>query len=214
MKTILLASGAALLASAVPAFAQDANSSTPSFTGGRAEIFGGWDRTRQRSRFDGVTDHAHKDGITGGVQLGYDFPLGDRIVAGPLASYQITSTKDCIGGVGCVKSGRQLEGGARVGYKLGDKALVYAKGAYVNGQFNAHAVDYSGDEPVYLVGHAKRDGWRAGAGAEYALNAHTYVKAEYDYTKFSRFNLDDGTSGLTDVRLDRNEVLGGFGIRF
>ena len=217
MKTILLATGAALLASAVPAFAQDSGgvpSSPASFTGGRAEIFGGWDRTRRRDRVDGVSDRSTRTGITGGAELGYDFPIGDRVVAGPLASYAITSTKDCIGGAGCVKSGRQIEGGARIGAKFGDKALVYAKGAYVNGQFRANLLDEGGATPDYIKARANRDGWRAGVGAEYALSEHAYVKAEYDYSKFKRFDIADASTDVTDIRFDRNEVLGGFGVRF
>jgi outer membrane immunogenic protein len=218
MKTILLAASALLVATA-PAFAQDNTAAAPvsvsSFTGPRAEIFGGWDRTSRRDRIDGISDHSTKNGVTGGVLLGYDVPIGDRFIAGPLVSYAITSTKDCVGGVGCIKSGRQLEGGARFGAKFGDRALVYAKGAYVNGQYRAHIADDSGPTPDYVVGHKNEGGWRAGAGAEFALTRHAYVKAEYDYTQLNRFDASDVIAvNATDVRFHSSEVLGGFGIRF
>lgn len=233
MKTILLATGATLLASAVPAFAQDAPASAPAdagnaapaanstFAGPRAEIFGGWDRVGTRSRFDDgttrSTSRSHKDGATAGGLLGYDMPIGNRLVAGVFGSYGISTAKQCVdpaapGDVGgCLKAGREIEGGARIGAKvLGDKALVYAKGAYVNGQIRAKF----GDGTDLVSGHANRDGWRAGAGIEYALNQHVYLKTEYDYTRFKSFHADDLGVTDTSLRYDRNQVLGGFGVRF
>lgn len=225
MKTILLASGALLLASAVPAFAQDtAGPSTTSgasdsaaFTGPRAELFGGWDRVGTRTRFDDgttrSTTRSHKDGATFGGLLGYDMPIGDKLTAGVYGSYAISTAKSCaysdVGG-GCVKPGRELEGGARLGYKATPKTLVYLKGAYVNGQVRS-TVGSDGD---YFHAHANRDGWRAGAGAEYALDKHAYVKVEYDYTRFKSLNADDLGVPDTNVRFDRNQVLAGVGVRF
>ena len=232
MKTILLATSAFLVAAAAPAFAQDATpapadtstttTSAPSggatFTGPRAEIFGGWDRVGTRERFDDgttrTTARSHKTAWTGGGLLGYDMPIGDKLTAGVFGSYAISTAKTCGDDgttIACLKSGRQLEGGARVGYKVGSKALVYAKGAYVNGQIRGTVADDAGD---YFTDHANRDGWRAGAGVEYAVTNHAYVKAEYDYTRFNSLNAGD--LGLTDtsLRYDRNQVLAGFGVHF
>lgn len=230
MKTILLASGVLLLASAAPALAQDTagptdtTTSAPTegatFTGPRAEIFGGWDRVGTRARYDGGTTRAtsrdHKSAVTAGGLLGYDMPIGNRLTAGVFGSYAISTAKSCdyadgSGGYGgCLKSGRELEGGARIGYKATPKTLVYLKGAYVNGQIRAKY----GDGVDYVGGHANRDGWRAGAGAEYALNKHAYLKAEYDYTRFSSFNAEDLGVADTSLRYDRNQVLAGFGLHF
>lgn len=232
MKTILLATSAFLVAAAAPAFAQDATpapadtskttTSAPSggatFTGPRAEIFGSWDRVGTRERFDDgttrTTARSHKTAWTGGGLLGYDMPIGDKLTAGVFGSYAISTAKTCGDDgttIACLKSGRQLEGGARVGYKVGSKALVYAKGAYVNGQIRGTVADDAGD---YFTDHANRDGWRAGAGVEYAVTNHAYVKAEYDYTRFNSLNAGD--LGLTDtsLRYDRNQVLAGFGVHF
>jgi outer membrane immunogenic protein len=232
MKTILLATSALLVAAAAPAIAQDAapadttttttTTTAPSdgatFTGPRAEIFGGWDRVGTRTRFDDgttrVTDRRHKTAWTGGGLLGYDMPIGDKMTVGAFGSYAVSTAKTCgsdATSITCLKAGREIEGGARVGYKLGGKALVYAKGAYVNGQIRGTSADDAGD---YIRGHANRDGWRAGAGVEYAVTNHAYVKAEYDYTRFKSFNADE--LGLTDtsLRYDRNQVLAGFGVHF
>ncbi|HEY0269769.1 MAG TPA: outer membrane beta-barrel protein [Sphingomonas sp.] len=223
MKTILLAASAALLASTAPAFAQDAAAPAPAsaanFTGGRVEIFGGWDHLSRKDRIAGASDrtHTNSNGVTAGVLLGYDLPVGDHFIVGPFASYALSSAKECVGGVGCVKSDRQIEGGARAGVKLLDgRALAYVKGAYVNGQFRAHGVTGVGTpDEEYFRGHANRDGWRAGAGVQYALTRHAYVKAEYDYTKFSSFDASQFTGvNATNIRFDRQEVLGGFGVQF
>ena len=229
MKMFLLATGALLAASAAPAFAQDANTSTPAmsvpsdaavFTGPRAEIFGGWDRVGTRSRFDDgttrTTTHAHDSAWTGGGLLGYDMPIGDKLTVGVLGSYAISTAKTCdYAGTsgqfgGCIKSGREIEGGARVGYKVTPRTLVYGKLAYVNGQIRSKF----GDGVEYAGGHADRDGARAGAGAEFAVTKHAYVKAEYDYTRFKSFHADDLGVTDTSLRYDRNQVLAGFGVHF
>lgn len=239
MKTILLATSALLVASATPVLAQDASapadtttmptetttatgapSEGPTFSGPRGEIFGGWDRVGTRARFDDGTTRAtsrdHKSAWTGGGLLGYDVPIGDKMIAGAFGSYAISTAKTCefsnAGGVGngCLKAGREIEGGARVGYKVGGRSLVYAKGAYVNGQIRGSFSD--GTESI--SGHANRDGWRAGAGVEFAVNNHAYVKAEYDYTRFKSFDATDLGVADTSLRYDRNQVLAGFGIHF
>ncbi len=231
MKMFLLATSALLVASATPVFAQDSTDATATmpaststmsdgatFAGPRAEVFGGWNRVGARTRFDDGTTRtsgrSHDSAWTGGGLLGYDVPIGDALTVGGFGSYAISSGKSCdtVGGgtVGCFRYGREIEGGGRVGYKLGGRALVYGKGAYVDGQIRAQVIDADGIES----GHKNLDGWRAGAGVEFAINKHAYVKAEYDYTRFKSIHGDD--AGLTDtsLRFDQNQVLGGFGIHF
>ncbi len=224
MKTLPLVSGALLLAAAAaPALAQDAapapaTDQVSTFTGPRAEIFGGWDRVGTRFRAtddagDRTTIRGHRNGFTAGGLGGYDMPVGDRLVAGVFGSYALSTARQCgdFGtDTGCLKSGRQIEGGARIGAKVLDShALVYLKGAYVNGQLDGV---FSNGTDVFH-GHDNQDGWRAGAGAEYALNKHAYVKVEYDYTRFKSYNADLGADEA-NLRFDRNQVLGGFGVRF
>jgi outer membrane immunogenic protein len=212
MKNIVLATAVALAASASPAYAQD-KPDLAGFTGPRAEIFGGWDRAGTRVRSDDgttrVTEKGHADGATAGGLVGYDMPIGNTMVAGVFGSYAISTTKACDLAL-CLKAGREIEGGARVGGKLGRSTLLYVKGAYVNGQ--VRTTDTSG--ATLVSGRTNRDGWRAGAGAEYALNPHTYLKVEYDYTRFNRFDTSIAGEADSSVRFDRNQVLAGFGIRF
>jgi len=203
-----------------PAFAQDAApaaaSTDSSFVGPRVEIFGGYEQNQ--SRFRGtpgvpVVGKRNKGSGTAGVELGYDFPIGDRIVAGPLASYSLntTSGSSCVGSTtACLKPQMDWSAGARVGAKMGDKALVYAKGAYVDTQIGTRQL-IAGST---IGGHDWRSGWRAGVGAEYAVTPHAYVKAEYDYTQTNRDDAtQDGLPG-TSYRLKRQAALAGFGIRF
>jgi outer membrane immunogenic protein len=228
MKTLLLATAGVLLAaSAAPAFAQDAPAPAATasddgavFTGPRAEIFGGWDRVGTRTRFDDgttrTTTHGHDSAWTAGALLGYDMPVGDKLTVGVLGSYAISTAKDCAyaGGTGgfggCLKAGREVEGGARLGYKMTPRTLLYVKGSYVNGKIRGKF----GDGIDYAGGHADRDGWRAGAGAEFAVTKHAYVKAEYDYTRFNSFHAEDLGLADTSLRYDRNQVLAGFGVHF
>jgi outer membrane immunogenic protein len=229
MKNILLATGALLVASATPALAQDApapadtsaasapSTDGPTFAGPRAEIFGGWNRVGTRTRFDNGTVRdtvkSHNNGGTAGALVGYDMPIGDKMIAGVFGSYAINTNKDCgtVGAFnGCLKQGRDIEGGARIGYKAMPSTLVYLKGAYVNGQIRS---TYS-DGVNYVRDHSNRDGWRAGAGVEYAVSNHAYVKAEYDYTRFSSYHPDDLGVADTSLRYDRNQVLAGFGVHF
>jgi outer membrane immunogenic protein len=254
MKTILLATSALLVASAAPAFAQDATTppadatttapapmdatSTPApadtasttmtsapsdgatFTGPRAEIFGGWDRVASRRGFNDATGNRvhsrdHDSAWTGGGLIGYDVPLGTSLTAGVFGSYAVSTSKTCTtlddSSRFCRKPGRDIEGGARIGYKLGNRALVYGKGAYVNGQLRQVAAYEDG---TYAVDHKNRNGWRAGAGVEFAVTNHAYVKAEYDYTRYQSFKGND--LGIEDatLRYNRNQVLAGFGVHF
>ena len=61
------------------------------------------------------------------------------------------------------------------------------------------------------------DGWRIGAGAEYAMNDKMFLKLEYRYSNYSRGEVDfeDGAdSDRFDVDLDRHQVMAGVGVRF
>ena len=118
----------------------------------------------------------------------------------------------------CVRPERQIEAGARDGVKAGDsflgfgnRALFYAKGAYVNTSVNVQSTYTSGGT---FNTHRLIGGWRAGAGLEYALTGHAYIKAEYDYTRTNRFSLQPYGFANTDYRQSSIQILGGFGIRF
>ncbi len=179
------------------------------------------------------TYRKHRTGGIAGAEIGYDFAIGDRLVVGAFGSFALPTTKVCESDEGdieaadvgfgsvndCLKIDHEIAGGARVGIKLAPSVLLYAKGGYVRTRFNLEGADGFDDE----VGsaHLNRNGWRAGAGAEIALNQHAYVKIEYDYTKLKSYRQsydfsDDGfvDTGSTRVRLNRMQALAGFGVRF
>ena len=137
------------------------------------------------------------------------------MIVGGFGSFQEQTTQGCgsLGGTnfGCVRPDRQIAGGARVGYVIGDKLMVYGKGAYVNTLVKA----------TFLVppnptrhDHHNVDGWRAGGGVEYALNRHVYLKAEYMYARTSRFDAQPFGFGNTRISYHQQYGTGGVGIRF
>jgi outer membrane immunogenic protein len=198
MRTKILA--AALVASsalATPAFAQDSG-----FTGPRAEAVVGWDRVE-----DSAANGGGRDGVVYGGQLGYDFQAGSAVlgVEGEItgASTKADDTGVLAAGDSLrVKAGRDLYAGARIGFPVGDKALIYAKGGYTNARFDT---DYTTGATTVST-HGNADGWRLGAGGEIKLSDKIYAKAEYRYSKY-----DDDTTG---INARRHQIVGGVGVRF
>ena len=199
---------------ATPALAQD----DAPFTGPRVELHGGWNWLSAHSRVsdgDTVTRATdHNDDFVFGGQIGYDRTFGNGILAGVFGSYDLSNNEECATAgtaTGCFKANRNIEAGARVGKVLGGSNLVYVKGAYVNGKFGASVSDPEND--FHVSDHEKRDGWRAGIGVEHQLGKYAYVKLEYNYSRYGRFHGDLGPENLS-VRVNRQEALGGLGIRF
>lgn len=206
MRIALIATAlAATTALATPALAQDQD---PTFTGPRAEIIGGWDRVA-----DGQTGHHGSDGVTYGGAVGYDFHLGGGAIAGFEGEVTGSTNKETTTSVVVandslrLKSGRDLYVGGRIGFLAGPRALIYAKGGYTNAKLETRYVN--GATTVNSSENAS--GWRAGAGAEFALSHNVYVKGEYRYSNYDRIN---GPSATTHIDVDRHQVVGGIGVRF
>lgn len=190
-----LAALAAPLLAVAPAAAQTATDpSAPSFTGLRVQGLAGWDRTQAYG--------GHKDGVLYGAGLGYDVQRGG-ILIGIDGEIDGSTAKDCVGSATaadprlCAKAGRDLYVGGRVGTLLGARTLLYAKAGYTNARYSLG--DNNGTTNV--GGSKNFDGLRVGGGLEYALTRNAFVNAEYRYS-----NYQDG--------LSRNQVVGGFGVRF
>lgn len=154
MRTYLLAAAAALTLTATPAFAQDA--ATP-FTGARVGVTVG----------TGGNNFIDFDGATIGVDAGYDFDLGGAVM-GFGAEYQTDLGDDFFD----VNETALI---ARVGAKVGTKALVYASGGYTHIS--------SGATPFGNIG---ADGYRIGGGVEFALGStgSTALKIEQRYLNY------------------------------
>ena len=218
ISTILVAGS--LAAFAAPAMAQDANGN---FDGFRLQGVAGYDALQAGSSVDddGVDNNDQSiDGVVYGVQAGYDFDLGGAVV-GLEAELSDSTAKteysngDFEGfGFGRVDAGRDLFLGARVGAKVAPDLLLYAKGGYTNAKLNI----LSNDGTTEYKQDFDLDGWRAGAGVEYAINPSTFMNIEYRYSNYSKGEVDfDGDlpdGDRFDVDLDRHQIMAGVGVRF
>lgn len=188
MKKFALAAVAAA-AFAAPAFAQDTAATGPApdaqFAGFRVEALTGYDNV-------GVRGARNPDGVIYGAGIGYDIQA-DGWVFGVEGEYADSSTKTNLGGGFRVVSDRDLYVGGRVGFVAGDSLLVYAKAGYTNARLET-------DGPGADFG-VNLDGFRLGAGVEFALGTNLFVKGEYRYSNYE--------SGGT-----RNQGLVGVGFRF
>lgn len=218
---VALILGASALAFAAPAMAQSASDN--SFTGLWGGVIGGYDASSAGSSVDDDGNDNNDQSIEGaayGVQLGYDVDLGG-VVIGAEAEYADSTAKtefangDFEGfGFGSVETGRDLYFGARIGAKVGPDAMIYAKGGYTNAKYNVLA----NDGTTQFSQDIDTDGYRIGAGAEYALSNNAFVKLEYRYSNYSDAEIDfDGALADSDrfnIDTDRHQVMAGVGFRF
>lgn len=218
--TVLLVAGSALSISA-PAMAQSVVDGT--FTGPRVEILGGYDSSSAGSSIDddsSVDNDQSIEGVVYGGGLGYDFNAGG-VVLGVEGEYTGSTADvefqdgDFEGfGLGNVETGRDLYIGARVGLLAQPDLLVYAKGGYTNAKYNIRSTfgTETFDEDI------DADGYRVGAGVEYAMNERSFVKLEYRYSNYSDAEIDyAGDAPDTanfDIDTDRHQVVAGVGFRF
>ena len=209
---ILLALGVASLVGS-PAFAAG-------FTGPRAEVRGGWDRTtidvEYDDGFDQFSDDGDDTGFNLGGEVGYDFPIGERAIIGAYAGAEWASTKECDEVYGddkaCLKLGRNFTLGARAGAAVSPTILLYAKAGYSNGQLKATYEDFL-DSDFNYSDKANRDGFHFGLGGEMAVGSSGYVRAEYVRTNYDDY---DSSEDGVDVKVDshRDQLIFGFGLRF
>lgn len=192
-------------------------------SGPRVEVRVGWDRTvlSTYASDDTVTykDHAGRSGVTYGAEVGYDVPLGPFAIVGAYAGIDGSSTKSCLtderlGGVSrdCVKAGRNLTAGARVGYLFGPTGLLYGKVGYSNGRVEERYTDSQFPEDNYRDG-TNRDGFHLGGGVEIGRAKGVYGKVEYVYTNYNGYEFVDRTT-TAKLDLDRHQVVAGMGYRF
>lgn len=219
-KTVALLAGISLSAIAAPAFAQDGGAT---FTGPRVEALVGYDITSAGSSVDDDANEDNDqsiDGLLYGVGVGYDVDLGGMVVG---AEAELTDSTAKVGfddgdfegfGFGSVKAGRDLYLGARAGVKASPDMLIYAKGGYTNAKFDV----LSNDGTTEFSQDIDTDGFRIGAGAEYAMSENSFIKLEYRYSNYSKAEIDfDGDlpdADRFDVDLDRHQVAASYGFRF
>lgn len=218
--TALLVAGS-MFAVASPAMAQDAESA---FTGFRVGVTAGYDVLKAGSDVDDDSNPDNNDqsieGVAYGVTAGYDFDLGGAVV-GLEGEYTDSTAKtefdegDFEGfGFGRVDAGRDLYLGARVGAKVAPDVLAYVKGGYTNAGLNI----LRNDGETETRSDIDLDGWRAGAGVEYAINQNTFFNVEYRYSNYNEGEIDLGFDDVDGQRVgvdvDRHQLMAGVGMRF
>jgi outer membrane immunogenic protein len=176
---ILAAATLALATVATPAFAQDEAAET--FTGATATAIVG---------YDNVEDVA--DGVVFGAALGYNKQLNSFVIGGEVEA-TFATTKQCYSTF-CDEAGRDLYAGVRAGVAVGPQTMIYAKGGYTNARLR----ETSGGETQFGQNF---DGFRLGAGVEYAGGNGMIVRGEYRYSDY-------------DYGVTRQQVVLGLGYRF
>lgn len=220
MRTFFLVTSAAALAAgiAAPAAAQD-DARRP-FTGARVGAIIGYDRMQPGSGPNSsIRADNNADGLTYGVDAGYDFNAGSVVlgaegeVAGSTA--KVTNNPVAAGalGYGRVKAGRDLYVGGRVGFPVASHTLLYAKAGYTN-----QRLDLTANNGTVTTGnHYNLDGYRIGAGLEQQISGNAYAKVEYRYSNYGNARFEYANGGNTNnfsVDTDRHQVAVGVGLRF
>jgi outer membrane immunogenic protein len=205
-KFVLTAAAAsAALGLAAPAFAQDASQGSGSvpFSGLHVEALGGFDHIGSDAQTSGSNN-----GFVYGGAVGYDDRIGNIVlgVDGEIDGSTASTTDHNVLTAGDqlhLSAGRDLYAGARVGYVVTPKTMVYAKAGYTNARVDG---TYDLGAASFLQ-HQDLSGYRVGAGVERNLTQAVYIKAEYRYSHYQDIK-------SFDVQPDRQQVLAGVGFRF
>jgi outer membrane immunogenic protein len=168
---VIFATIALAFVSATPAFGQ-------SFNGGNVTLIGGGDHA--------TFDIESGTGLVYGIGAGWDFRSGGAAIGIQLEASDAT-TKDCSLGV-CIRAGRDLYGGARVGAVVGNggNTLIYGLAGYSNARVT---IDGFGGETL--------DGIRGGLGVEHQAGGNWFFRFEGRYTNYEQgFERWQGVAGV------------------
>lgn len=212
MKNALKFASFALLAGvALPAQAQD----VPSYTGPRAEVRLSYDfvgagfRSTLNPQGRGTFgDDTSNEGTNVGAEVGFDFATGPALV-GVYGGAEFGETQiNALARPYRFDTGTNYTLGARAGI-ISRGVLVYAKGGYSNAQLKP-VVLTGGNAALFNGFDRNRDGFHAGAGAEFGLSSRLYGKVEYLHHRYDRASI----STTEEVRFSRNQLIAGLGLRF
>lgn len=190
MKIYLL--GAAALAS-VPGVACAQDVSANDFDGIRIEARLGYETPTISEDGD-----VYKIGsaVSYGGEVGVDFKLGDRVVAGPYTTYEFSSVELCDYGE-CLKEEGNLGAGLRLGYAVSPTFLVYGKLGYASITFKA--------ETSFGSASDSKGGVQGAIGTDVNFGKNFYGFAEVNYADYGKFY---------GINLQRRHVAAGVGFRF
>jgi outer membrane immunogenic protein len=152
------------------------------------------------------------DGITLGASAGYDFRYYN-FVLGPTAdlSYDfLYGDKGRVDGIPGFKAHTDFDGsvGARAGFMIMDRTLVYATGGYAFSHLNVKNSDFGGSDSSML------SGWTAGGGIEYLWNDSYSLRFEYRRVEFGSERFDSLPANRDDIQASMDKFSFGFVHRF
>lgn len=139
-----------------------AQAETP-FAGGYAGIQGGYDI------FKDQWGAGKWKGVEGGLFLGYNSQVAERVILGVEANLNVTDAKNSTINV---KTKNDYGISARAGFLASENIMLYARGGYQRA-----LVGTTGSSHHF-------DGWVLGAGIEAGVAENITVRAEYSYTDY------------------------------
>lgn len=196
----------------------DPEASPRSFSGVYAGLRAGYGEVATQNRGPrqaGSTLDAERanGGVVGGLFGGYGYDFG-----GPYLGVELESefgdsgwsqSREPTGRVYSVEKDRGFGGAARLGYVLGDAALLYGRVGVMRARFST---DYDSGADT-LRQDDDLTGLRVGGGVEAPLSQKLFVRLDYSYTDYGSFAVDYG-SGADDFDTSETLVQLGIGYRF
>ncbi len=171
MKLILAGSvSLAMALCAVPASAQV-------FDGPYVGLQAGWNHDKvgnTPSDIGNLDMQNSRDSFTGGVFAGYNYKVAPRVVLGVEAGFNLGADDAIRNATAVIDPNYSFDVGARAGYLVNEKTMVYVRGGYENTRARIASVDGNG--------HDTFDGWSIGGGAERALTSNISARLEYRYS--------------------------------
>lgn len=204
MKLSLFVAAASTLLVSSPAYAQ--------FSGPRVEGRLASESVEATIRTGDPLDTGDEQAIAYGGEVGYDFNLGPAVVGAyvGLEGSNLRSCEEVFGNdEGCIDQGRNLYAGARVGFTVLPRVMVYAKGGLSNGSIDIAYDGNAGGSPDFEASESF-GGYHLGVGAEVALVSGLYGRVEYVHTDYGEFRFDPTTFG----DITRGQAMVGLGLRF
>jgi len=183
----------------------------------------GWGETKWGINILPASNDVDLEGALGGLYLGYNHQLANRLVVGAEADIGLSDINGSVNGLYIGDRFYPLNEGAgklewtgavraRVGYALG-RLLPYATAGIAFGEYEFIA-EYPADSSS---GKETQTGWTVGAGAEYAVTDHLTTRIDYRYTDLgdASYTIVGPNIGYeTEVDLRTHEVRFGVAYKF
>src|SRR5262245_36670065 len=139
-------------------------------------------------------DGLSSSGLTGDVRIGYDRAMG-RWVGGVFASYgfgnQSTSLRAATLDIDAIEKGDSWSAGARLGYIVAPRTLVYALAAYTETDYSFSGVKMLEGSFVGGSKDVTFAGITVGGGIEFALAANIFFGLEGTHTFYGEETIAD-----------------------